>query len=29
MLEQLKKGGEEKTEPENYSVVSKRHAERR
>jgi hypothetical protein len=29
MLEQLKKAGEQKTEPENYSVVSKRHAERR
>ena len=29
MLEQLKKEGEQKTKPYNYSVVSKRHAERR
>ena len=29
MLEQLKKAREQKTEPQNYSVVSKRHEERR
>jgi len=29
MLEQLEKAGEQKTEPQNYGVVSKRHAERR
>jgi hypothetical protein len=29
MPEQLKKAGEQKTDPYNYSVVSKRHAERR